>query len=101
MWDTLRKFLRERGLVLKAKKTKVTVFNKKGKERKETWKWGKVEIEEIQNFKYLGFTFNRKGDYTEHIKELGKKGRITANKVWGLGERICKDDFKRRWILFV
>lgn len=23
------------------------------------------------------------------------KGRIAANKIWGLGERICKDDFKR------
>lgn len=25
---------------------------------------------------------------------------MVANKVWGLGERICKDDFVKRWILF-
>lgn len=23
------------------------------------------------------------------------------NKVWELGERVCRDDFLRRWMLFV
>lgn len=36
--------------------------------------------------------FSSKGDYTIHVKELAKKGRIAANKVCGLGERICEDD---------
>lgn len=31
--------------------------------------------------------------------DLRKKGRIATNKVRGLGERICKDDFGRRWML--
>lgn len=44
--------------------------------------------------------FNRTGDYKKHIKELARKDRMAANKVWGLGERVCKDDFGRRWILF-
>lgn len=50
--------------------------------------------------RYLGFVFNSNGDYKDHIKELFKRGRLAANKVWGLGERICKDDFIRRWTLF-
>lgn len=25
---------------------------------------------------------------------------MTAKKIWGLGERICRDDFIRRWMLF-
>jgi len=25
---------------------------------------------------------------------------MAAKKVWGLGERICRNDFKRRWNLF-
>lgn len=58
----------------------------KGKKRKEVWKWGKESIEEVQEFKYLGFTLSRRGDYEEHIRELGRKGRIAARKVWGLGE---------------
>lgn len=43
---------------------------------------------------------NRKGDYSDHIKELARKGRMAARKTWGLGERLCKNDFKRRWMLF-
>lgn len=44
--------------------------------------------------------FNRNGDYKDHIKELSRKGRIAARKIWGLGERVCRNDFKRRWMLF-
>lgn len=51
-------------------------------------------------FKYLGFVFNRNGDYAEHIRELKRKGRIALCSVWSLGERICRDDFGRRWRLF-
>lgn len=36
----------------------------------------------------------------EQIKELRRKGKIAANAVWGLGERVCRDDFPRRWMLF-
>lgn len=43
---------------------------------------------------------SNKGSYKAHIKELCRKGRIAAKKVWGIGERICRNDFKRRWILF-
>lgn len=81
-------------------KTKVLVFNKNAKERKETQRWCKEKIEEVNEFKYLGFTFNKKGNYEDHIKELGKKGRKAVRKVWGLAEKMCRDDFKRRWILF-
>lgn len=35
----------------------------------------------------------------KRIKQEGK-GRIAAKIVWGLGERICRDDFSRRWVLF-
>lgn len=51
-------------------------------------------------FQYLEFTLNRRGDMKEQIRELHKKWRIAANAVWGLGERICRDDFSRRWKLF-
>lgn len=100
MMEAFRKFIKEKGFELNTEKTKVLIFNKKRKEKKKIWKWEGKEIEEVKIFKYLGFTFNRKGDYTNHIKELSKKGRIAVNMVWGLGERICRDDFSRRWMLF-
>lgn len=99
MMDTLRRFLRARELTLSSEKSKVLVFNRKGREKNEVWKWKEV-IQEVNSFKYLGFSFNRDGNYKEHIKEMARKGRMAANKVWGLGERICKNDFCRRWTLF-
>lgn len=57
------------------------------------------ELDEVQKFKYLGFTLDRKADYKNHIKELSSKGKMVARRVWGLGERICKNDNKR-WMLF-
>lgn len=44
--------------------------------------------------------FNRKGNYKAHFKDLERKGRIVMNKVWGLEERICKEDWKRRRMMF-
>lgn len=105
MTSTLKGFLRDRSLVLNVEKTKIVVFNRtkrtksKGKD-KSKWRWGKKCIEEVKSFKYLGFIFNEKGNYADHIKDLSRKGRIVANKVWGLGERICRDDFCRRWMLY-
>lgn len=40
--------------------------------------------------------FNRKDDYSDHLKDMKRKGRLAVNKVWSLGERICRDDFIRR-----
>lgn len=50
-------------------------------------------------FKYLGFTFNKEGNYNDHLKKPSRKRRIAVKKVWGLGERICRNDFVRRWNL--
>jgi len=67
----------------------ILVFNRGNNEKKKRWKWREYErIEEMQTFKYLGFMFNRKDNYKEHIKELANKGRIAVRKVWGLGERM-------------
>jgi len=54
----------------------------------------------VQTFKYLGFILNNNANYKEHIKELCGKGRRAVRKFWGLGEKLCWNDFRRRWILF-
>jgi len=97
MMQTLKVFLKDRGIALNTEK--IMVFNRKGREKKESWTWNKKEIEEVQVFKYLGFVLNNSGN-KEHVKELVRKGRMAMKRVWGLGERICRNDFKRRWNLF-
>lgn len=34
------------------------------------------------------------------IKDLSNKGRIMVRKIWKLEERLCKDDFRKKWILY-
>jgi len=94
MMSIFKRFLAERKLELCANKTKVLVFNRKKKEKKEIWKWGGKRIEEVQTFKCLCFILNNKGNYKEHIKELCGKGRRAARKVWvkNYAETILGED---------
>ena len=99
--DTMRIYFRGRDLILSAEKTKkVMIFNKGPNAKKEKWMWQGKELEEVKNFKYLGFIFNYKGNFKDHIAERKKKGIIAAKTTWGLGERKCKNEFKRRRMLF-
>lgn len=68
-------------MILSTDKTKLMVFNGGRKKRKGKLKQDKVNIEEVVSFKYLGFTFNRNGNYKEHIKELSRKRMLAARKV--------------------
>lgn len=63
MMSRFKRFLAKRKLKLCTKKTKLLVSGRKGKEKKEVWKWGKEGIEEVQKFKYLGFMLDRKSSY--------------------------------------
>jgi len=76
MIGTFRQFLRNRNLELNVGKSKILVFNRGNNEKKKRWKWRDERIEEVQTFKYLGFMFNRKSNYKQHIKELANKGRL-------------------------
>lgn len=100
MIGTMRKFFKKRDLILSTEKTKVMVFGKKKKEKKEKWMWEGKEMEEVKEFKYLGFIFERNGGYEKHLKELRNKGLCASRKVWGLGEKICSGDIRRRKRLF-
>lgn len=44
---------------------------------------GEKKVEEVQEYKYLDFIFNRKGNYVDHIKEIYRKEKMTAKKTWG------------------
>lgn len=47
MLSTLGRFLQNGGLKLNVNKTKIMIFNKSGKEKKEKWNWKKEQIEEV------------------------------------------------------
>lgn len=75
------------------------VFNKKCKERK---KYGNENGKKSRRYRVLNiqdlYLIEKKIHGAD--KELKVKGRMAANKVWGLRERICGNNFGRRWRLF-
>lgn len=82
---TLKRYLRDGGLILSAEKSKVLVFNRKRKEKMESWKWENKELEKVQCFEYLGFVFNKKENCVHRIKELAKKGENCSEQGTGIG----------------
>lgn len=58
----------------------ILIYNRKGREKEKKNENG--EIKKWRRFRNLNtFTFNKRGDYKEYIKEIGSKGKIIARKV--------------------
>ena len=69
MLDTMKSFCMKRNLTLSTEKTKILIFNKGKNAKKERWLWKDNELEEVKEFKYLGFTFNRNGSVTFRTRD--------------------------------
>jgi len=97
----LEKYLKEKGLELNVGKTKVLRFKKgAGREKKLEWWWRGERIEEVREFRYLGFIFQRNGGRELHVKERVKKGAAVMGQVWGIGKRKFGRDWGKRLWLF-
>lgn len=86
----LENYLEKKGLELNVEKTKMMRFRKGGvRIEKRDWKWKGKKLEEVKEYKYLGYTLQRNGGQEAHIKERIKKsssGRGVGNdrkeNVW-------------------
>jgi len=78
-----------------AEKSKMLCFRKGGGKRRRI-NWKRKRIEEMSEFKYLGYVLKKNGGDDGQIRELKKKSNIVMRKVWGFGERLFKDDLRRR-----
>jgi len=97
---SLEKYFREKEMSLNMKKSKVLVFSRKDRNKKgKTWKW-KETLEEVDEFKYLGYTFKRNNSDEAHIKEVIKKAAGVMAQIWGIGERKFGGDWGRRLMMF-
>ncbi|KMQ83071.1 hypothetical protein RF55_21022 [Lasius niger] len=77
------------------------VFCKKERRnQRRRWKWKNEEIEEVEEFKYLGFTFKKNNKDNAHIKDVVRKAAAAMAQIWGIGERKFGGDFDRRIMMF-
>ena len=101
MLKTLEKYLKNLKLQLNVEKSKMVVFSKgRGKEKENDWRWKAEKIEQVKEFTYLGYTFQKNNGPEKHIRERCKKGIMVMRQVWGIGKRMFENDFVRRMMLF-
>lgn len=79
------------------RKRRNDVFRKgRGKKREKVWKWNGKEIEEVKEWKYLGFILKRDEGMETQVRDRVEKARVVMGQVWRIGKRRFGDDFKRR-----
>ena len=72
-------------------------FRKKSnKRRQRTWKWEELQLEEVDEIRYLGYILQKNGSDEKHIQDRKKRAIIAMKKTWSVGERIFKQDYKMR-----
>ena len=87
------------GLKFAPAKTKAMVFSSSQTMPvpKKHIKMGGVEIEWVDNFKYLGVTLDQKLLWNKHVENISKKAMITwatvrkmVGPTWGLNPEVCR-----------
>jgi hypothetical protein len=101
MLGNMEKYMRRKKLTVNVEKSKMMVFRKGGGRRKTNeWRWEKDKIEEVKEFKYLGYVMNERNTAAARVRELVKKANKIIGAVWGIGERKFGHDFRRRIMMF-
>lgn len=67
---------------------------------KYRWRWKGREIEEVKEFKYLGYVIRYNGSQEAHIRDRVRKGAAILEQVWGVGKRKFGRDWGRKIWLF-
>lgn len=87
----------ENGLKVNTGKTKVMVVRNGGKRKQnEKWYFKGVELETVNEFKYLSYWLTTKNSLEKQIKTMAGKAQKAANATWGLMKRSVKDKMTDR-----
>jgi len=101
MMRRVKRYIEGKRLELSVDKSKVMVFkNKGGRDKERFWWWGEKRIEEVKEYKYLGYVITRHGGDKEHVRERVRRARVAMGWVWSYGERKFKGDIRWRLKLF-
>lgn len=81
-------------------KSKIMRFKRSGRRKKIRWRWEGKEIEEVREYKYLGYVFQSNGEQERQVRERMKRGMAVMGQVWGIGKRRFGGEWgKRIWLL--
>jgi hypothetical protein len=95
------RYVRKQKLEVNVEKTKMIVFNKRKRKREENeWNSEVRKIEQVNEFKYLGYTFNERPTDKVRIREIVRKANKVVGRVRGITERKWGGHFRRRLKMF-
>ena len=101
MMERLGRYLEEKGLELNESKSKVMRCRKGGgRLKKASWFWKGKKIEEVKEYKYLGYIIQRNGKQDGQVRDRIKRGAAVMGQVWGIGKRRFGSNWGRRIWLF-
>jgi len=101
MVERLERYLDEKGLELNVGKTRIMRFRKGGgRLARWTWRWKGKVIEEVKEFRYLGYVLQRNGGQEAQIRDRVRRAAAGMGQIWGLGKRRFGSDWGRRIWMF-
>jgi len=101
LMDRMERYLDGKGLELNTEKTKVMRCRREGgRWKKIRLHWKGKELEEVKEFKYLGYMVKSNGSQEAHIRDRVRKGATLLGQIWGIGKRRFGKDWGRRIWLF-
>jgi hypothetical protein len=69
-------------------KLRQSVIKSKRKSEENEWKWEGKKIEQVSEFKYLGYTFKERATDKAHTRDIVRKANKVVGCVWGIGEKV-------------
>ena len=82
MIGALYRYSVRKQLTVNTEKSKMMVFSKGGRISKVRWKFGDTNVEEVKQFKYLGFHFQSSGKFNKHMESMASIGKRRVAEVW-------------------
>lgn len=91
----LRTWFLDNGLILNTSKTKVMVLKKPQDKRTITLdaKFGDQNLEQVQQFKYLGIWVDNNMQHKEHVQKMEKKLTTIIKRIHSVKRKITKNVF--------
>lgn len=97
MLSRMERYLERKGMELNPEKTKIMRFRKgRGRMKKVNWRWKGKMLEEVMEFKYLGYMLLKNGGQEAHVMERGRRAAVVMGEIWGIGKRLWGKDWERR-----
>lgn len=77
----LKRYVREKGLEVNVGKSKVMRFRRGEGGKKIRWRCEGREVEEVREYKYLGYIFQSNGGQERQVRNRVKRGMAVMGQV--------------------